>query len=318
VNQFISADDGTHVVLSRRSFCALAASALAAGCATADRHAAPAQRTMCTKPITYDEHGGLFIDAMINGHGPKRFILDTGASRSALSESLAHELGLTLAEGGEVEGSAGAFTVKSAIAKVDIAPLASLDIDFTVYALGSYDPLCVGILGYEFLRLAPFQIRYRQRLLSWNAAPPPAAHTIALTLDNNIPRVLAMVNRQPMPLRIDTGATLAPSEESYLNLTQDQAAAAGLSGRPQMVFSASGAGGATLELPVFALRSLHVAEQEIPKAFAIVQPRVGYFARDDAVGFLGNSVLEKIDPFLDYSSGVFGWSSERALGGASR
>jgi hypothetical protein len=29
-----------------------------------------------------------------------------------------------------------------------------------------------------------------------------------------------------------------------------------------------------------------------------VQPRAGYFARDDATGFLGNAVLDKLDPLV--------------------
>lgn len=115
-----------------------------------------------------------------------------------------------------------------------------------------------------------------------------------------------MVDGTEVDLRIDTGANLAPSEESYVNLTQDQASRAGLSGAPQMVFGATGTGGAQLELPVFALRELRLAERALQRPFAIVQPRVGYFARADAVGFLGNSVLEKVDPCFDYPAGVFG------------
>lgn len=44
----------------------------------------------------------------------------------------------------------------------------------------------------------------------------------------------------------------------------------------------------------------------VNRAFAIVQPGVGYFAEPDAVGFLGNSVLDRLDPFFDYAGGVFG------------
>ncbi len=173
-----------------------------------------------------------------------------------------------------------------------------------MHGFGSYDPACVGILGYELLCRAPFQIRYRERQLLWHAPPP--AHTLSMTLDGRIPLITARVNQEPMELRIDTGATLPPGEDAYVNLTADQAEWLGLTGTPSAIFSATGTGGQRLELPVHPLASLSVGERRLPRAFAIVQPRVGYFAREDAVGFLGNSVLDKLDPFLDYHSGTFG------------
>jgi hypothetical protein len=91
-----------------------------------------------------------------------------------------------------------------------------------------------------------------------------------------------------------------------VNLTQAQARQAGLTGKPLHVFTATGTGGATLELPVHHLSSLDVAGVALDRAFAIVQPAVGYFARPEAVGFLGNSVLDKLEPYFDYAGSVFG------------
>ena len=90
------------------------------------------------------------------------------------------------------------------------------------------------------------------------------------------------------------------------NLTLDQAAKAGLKGKPAAVWSATGTGGRTLSLDVHALQSLRLGERSLPRPFAIVQPKVGYFERADAVGFLGNAVLDKLDPFFDYANGKFG------------
>ncbi len=126
-----------------------------------------------------------------------------------------------------------------------------------------------------------------------------------MVLDGGIPRISATVAGISTELRVDTGATFPPDEGSaYLNLTAGQAERIGLGGTPAKVFTATGTGGAVLELKVFRLPSLEVAGVSLPNPFAIVQPPVGYFARLDAVGFLGNSVLDKLDPFFDYSRGT--------------
>ena len=240
----------------------------------------------------------------MDGVGPVRLILDTGASRSTISSAFAAELGLALGEGGEVEGSAGIVAARSATARLALEGHDELPIDFVVYDFQSYDPRCVGILGAEVLERAPFQLRYREQRLVWHARPPH--DTIELALDGRIPRVTVRVDGEPIDLRIDTGAAFPPGEDAYLNLTEDQAGFLGLDGAPVAVFTATGTGGAALELPVQRLDSLEVAGVALPRAFAIVQPRVGYFAREDAVGFLGNAVLDKLDPFLDYSARRFG------------
>jgi len=167
----------------------------------------------------------------------------------------------------------------------------------TVYGLGSYDPRCVGILGADFLAQAPFQIFYRER--TWSRGGELHGERIGMTLDNGIPRIQARIAGVPIDLRIDTGATFPPGEDAYLNVTSAQAERLHLSGPPHAVFSATGTGGETLKLNVYPLKSLEIGSKRIERAFAIVQPRVGYFARDDAVGFVGNSVLDKLDPGFD-------------------
>jgi hypothetical protein len=255
-------------------------------------------------PIVYDEFGGLFVEASVNGRPPKRFLLDTGASHSALATAYASELGLERVAGAQVEGSAGVVDAERATATVDVPGLGAQRIDFTVYPFGSYDAECVGILGYEVLCEARFRIDYRKRRLVWNAPRPPS--TTAMDRAARIPRIAAELDGVTIDLRVDTGAALAPGEEAYFNVTEDQARALGLIGTPVAVFGATGTGGAKLELPVHRLRSASVAGRSIAKAFAIVQPRVGYFARPDAIGFVGNSVLDKLDPWFDYSRGLFG------------
>lgn len=286
--------------ISRRGFLTLAAAT--AACAT--RRSTRTDDSEVVVPLVYDAHGSLFVEARVNGREPKRLILDTGASRSTISSAYAAELGLVTVESGEIEGSAGVVAARQAPIELEVMPLVRFALDATVYDFTSYDARCVGIAGYELLSRAPFQIRYAARELRWTALAP--ARTIAMQLDGRIPRIQARVQGIDVPLRIDTGASLPPGEDSYLNLTERQARDAGLEGDPVAVFTASGTGGAKLELPVHRLDEFEIAGRFIERAFAIVQPPVGYFAREDAVGFLGNSVLDKLDPYFDYQRGVFG------------
>jgi len=231
-----------------------------------------------------------------------RLVLDTGASKSAIDAAFARKIGVTLRGGGEVEGSAGVERARAADVDIAVGPFGRATLECTVYALGSYDDRCVGILGGDFLAGAPFQIFYRDR--RWSRGAALAGERIPMSLDNGIPRIRALVKQTPIDLRIDTGATFPPGPDAYLNVTTEQAAALKLSGPPHAVFSASGTGGAKLELRVYELDSFAIGMRHLERAFAIVQPRVGYFARDDAVGFLGNSVLDKLDPGFDYGAGV--------------
>jgi predicted aspartyl protease len=293
--------------MTRRQFVATGLGLVAGGCAArSSRETTPTPiAAPRTAPLIYDDKGGLFVDVTIDGSGPVRMIFDTGASRSTLSTRYASERKLALKAGDSITGSAGSVTSMSTTTTITIAGLGAARIEVAVYEFGSYDPKTVGILGAEYLRQAPFQVHYRNRTLAWNAAPP--RRTLPMVLDGGIPRISANVAGMPTELRVDTGATFPPDDAAtYLNLTAGQAARIGLGGTPAKVFTATGTGGALLELKVFRLPSLEIAGVPLPDPFAIVQPQVGYFARPDAVGFLGNSVLDKLDPFFDYARGTFG------------
>lgn len=55
----------------------------------------PAAEIIYAQPTTFDRVGRVLAPVMVNGQGPFRFILDTGANRSVLSPRVAQLLGLT-------------------------------------------------------------------------------------------------------------------------------------------------------------------------------------------------------------------------------
>ncbi|HEX7374340.1 MAG TPA: retroviral-like aspartic protease family protein [Steroidobacteraceae bacterium] len=68
-------------------------------------------------PTTIDHIGRILAPVMINGQGPFRFVVDTGASRSAISPALAARLGLTPStdDALTVQGVTGAEQVPSVL-----------------------------------------------------------------------------------------------------------------------------------------------------------------------------------------------------------
>lgn len=87
-----------------------------------------------------DQAGRVIAPVMVNGQGPYRFIVDTGANRSALSRGLAEQLGAPS------EGMAEVHTIDG----VSIAPLVSVDsIEFGGMAVdGAAMPILdSGVLG---------------------------------------------------------------------------------------------------------------------------------------------------------------------------
>lgn len=254
-------------------------------------------------PLIYDARGALFVDALVEGR-PARLLLDTGASCSTLAHDFASALPLAIERGDPVEGTAGVVESERALATIALPGCEPARVACAVYDFARLYPACVGILGSDVLRRRPFRIDYRRRELAWDADAP--ADAAPLELDHGIPRTTIAIGGVALDLRIDTGAALAPGAELFLNVTRREAAALGLSGPPAKRFTATGTGGATLDLPVHRVRDVVIGPRRFAKAWAIVQPEVGYFVRPDAVGFLGNSALDKLDPWFDYEAGLFG------------
>src|SRR5688572_18078923 len=238
---------------TRRAFMATAV-AFAAGCRSPG-----SAREPVAVPLLYDQTGTLLVAARVADRAEHRFVLDTGASRSLLATRCAEALALPLHDGGVVEGTAGTVNARATNAAIEVPGLESLVIDFTVYDFANHDAQCAGILGAELLRRAPFRLYYRDGRLLWGARRPE--NLVPMRLENGIPRITVAVGEIRLSVRIDTGASLPPGEGAYLNVTEAQARQLGLSGRPIAVWSATGTGGAMLELPVHRLPGLTIGSR---------------------------------------------------------
>lgn len=123
-------------------------------------------------PLTIDERGGVIVEGRVNGAGPFRFIVDTGASRSIIADDLAAALGAPVVAKSEVVGSAGSdmrLVVRLGSVAVDAARvdalLAAVVPAATLSRLGRG---VRGLLGQDFLSAFNYTLDYRRRRLTWD------------------------------------------------------------------------------------------------------------------------------------------------------
>ena len=254
-----------------------------------------------------------FIRGHIGSSGPYWFLIDTGASRSALDSSVARSLALEAGASTRVEGSAGSVDAETVrLPELRLAGnVVARGLEPTVYDLGgSLAPqgaAIAGIIGFDLLKDVALIIEPRTGFVALASDPQPflreGGQIVPFTLDNGIPRVRALINDAAVDLRLDTGASIGPGPTLFVNVTQaffEQLRSAEPSLQPYTHFTASGTGG-EIRLPVVRARSLRLGELNLGEPHLIVQPPTGYFSRPDAVGFLGTYSLQGSSRFIvDY------------------
>ena len=256
------------------------------------------------------DHGCVFLRLRVNEVDGLLFLLDTGASASAIDLKVAEKLRLPLTGTQSVEGTAGVIAAKQArIESLSLGNARAKNLSVPAYDLsGALAPpgsRLDGILGYDFLRFFSVRLDFAKRAITLSAqkAGPAASETRAdglpFTVDNGVPRFAAVLNSSvKAEFRLDTGASLFATRDVYLNITEGVwekliAAEPGL--KPERYFTGSGVGG-EIRLPVARIKNLSVGAIHVATPLVIVQPRQGYFARAEAAGFLSNNFLEKFSP----------------------
>lgn len=275
---------------------------------------APAPATTPASVVPFVYHARLiFVRMQVGEHDDRLFLLDTGASASAIDARTAEELAIPIVGSSQVEGTAGTIDVRTArLASLSVGGARVEGLDVPCYDLGGLlapeGERVDGILGHDFLGDVALHIDFAARTLVFerggSSRPLDDAVVVPFEQDNGIPRIAAVLDDLDVELRLDTGASLFETEDVYVNIPQrvwaelcrnDPTLA------PDHHLTGSGVGG-TVSLAVARLDRLLVDDLAIERPYAIVQPEAGYFARPDAVGFVGNNLLEKYAPVLiDYT-----------------
>lgn len=112
----------------------------------------------------------------LNGHGPFRFVLDTGNQTNQIDRSLARKLRLPASFRSEMDTPGGSARVTgTAVDRVSLGPLEARAQEFLItdgHALQALGPDVRGILGQTFLRNFDYMLDLRHHRIAFGAQEP--------------------------------------------------------------------------------------------------------------------------------------------------
>ena len=196
--------------ISRRGLAGLAALTLAPSLARARNVEQPPAATTTDALRYLDASRRLTVQATINGQGPFAFLVDTGASGSAISRELADQLGLARRGTVELHGLAGSQTV-------DIVRVNSLQVGRRVrggmtLSVIERDHLgAAGLLGLEWLGNNSLMLDYESRRMHVGSVLPlPDSQTVvvkARTKTGGLTLIDAVIPGARLLAFLDSGST---------------------------------------------------------------------------------------------------------------
>lgn len=207
-----------HILLSRAAFVACAI--FVAGCAHGDAPAAPrdacavarASRVGASTSIPFElVNGRIYVEARVNGQGPFRFAVDTGASGFGRADStLVSALGLAVT--GRAETSDGVSTASVNTVRLDALQLGEIrreGIDVITRDYGSNlseEARFAGILARDFFADGLLIIDFpAQRLTFTDAVGLSPDHAGALSYERPF-RIPVTIGERAVIANLDTGA----------------------------------------------------------------------------------------------------------------
>jgi hypothetical protein len=194
-------------------------------------------------PTTLDRAGRVVATVHIDGLGPFRFVVDTGANRSAISETAAQRVGATATQSTLVHGITGSAVMP----QINVRELQVGDLGFPQQRLAILpDPVfggTDGILGIDTLQKARIDIDFvndRVMLRRSGIANPPDRVIIRATLRHKgLLLIPGKVGRVSVKAIIDTGAERSLGNQALLEALNRKAREPYLSA-PTTVIGATG------------------------------------------------------------------------------
>ena len=161
-----------------------------------------------------DGYDRMTVPVRVGGHGPYRFLIDTGADRTAISSDLARQLSLGDRKGTTLHSVTGASRVETAnVPMLDIKAKTVRNLDAAL--LDSEHMGADGILGLDSLRSQRVLFDFRKQTLTIVPAEthvPEDKDTIVVTARVRNGRLIltkAHAERIPVTLVVDTGAQVS-------------------------------------------------------------------------------------------------------------
>ena len=243
----------------------------------------------------------IFADVKINGKGPFNFVVDTGASQTALSEKLARDLGLKVITSTVLHGVGGTGKANSNVYRIDQLQIGEVSVgDLPV---GTFDDpvisqLADGIIGTSMLADFIVTINYPDGRMELTHKPVTTPDAIPVWCVSNMLLLPADANGKPGNFIVDTGAITSVLSLGMANAmgiyekTPGALVDLGIAG-------VGGAQGITLMLPPVTLKTLRQSEA-LSQALAIDLKEVSKMLGTEISGVAGFDFLSKYKLTLDY------------------
>jgi clan AA aspartic protease (TIGR02281 family) len=263
--------------------------------------------------VTLERRGGHhFVPVSVNGGPPRRFLLDTGAGMTVISQELAKTLDLGLADTVGVVGAGGGIEGRATnLASLALGGLVRQNVPALVLDTREFQSATGlpvdGILGFTALNRYAVTLDFErgQLELAQNASPHrTGAHGARVPLE-------FLGAQTSVPVRIDGGEPVLfvvdlGSAQTFVPaaLGKSLKAARRLPGIPVL-----GADGRALEAVALRVRSLGVGSVQVPRPVVIYVTRggaldpIGITPGASARGILGANFLTRFRVTLDYPRG---------------
>jgi len=244
----------------------------------------------------------------LNGQGPFRFILDTGA-RNVISNKLHRRLQLPV-QGVAVLSGMGPQSERGMLTTIREIGLAGLTLNQQAFFTSpTLDNLPIdGTIGYEWLSLTPTRIDYAARQITFydprDFVYRGAATAIPLTFHDRTPQVAAKLDGLPGMFTIDTGSDYS------LTMNQSFVERHGLVakyGAGDVVQTAQGIGGKSRVLAtqgkLFEIGDVRIADPTLELAThagGLLNGTTG----TAIAGNISNGILRQLDIVFDYQGGM--------------
>lgn len=247
----------------------------------------------------------IYVHVKINNKPGLVFLLNTGANTSVLNTQTANMIRLPEVREDSVQGTVGNERVRVLhISKIQLGDARVDNMEITKRDLSKWPspeqkPLD-GILGTDFLRQFYVTIDFKAHKLLLTPKKPSIKYlyNFPFEMEDNIPQMNVKLNDSlRIPLRYNTGVSLAGNRDIFINISYDTWRRLKNIDRTLTTerYLTGTAVGGNVYLPVVQIRSMEIGDFVVRSPYVIVQPEEGYFKRPDAVGFLGNNFMEKFE-----------------------
>ena len=192
----------------------------------------------------------------VNGHGPYRFLLDTGANVDLIDARLAQKIGMTPTFHADLASAAGSvstpgsdnnqITLDTAIAPAQKFLFSTLD------AIHENSPDIQGVLGQWFLSEFDYTLDLKAKLLTFGPQNDPVGSRIPFTLVNGRP----MLSTSLGDLALDSGQSqlllfgIEPNDTTaQLHTVAGSQFVGRVNGKPLLIAGRKVAGGDAIAIP---------------------------------------------------------------------